>query len=73
MQQRDTQEKEIRALALQAAATWAVGYGQVNREETDLVLEAAREFEIYIKDGTIPSDFEDDLDIHGPGGTGPGR
>ena len=71
--QRDTQEKEIRALALQAAATWAVGYGQASRASTDQILEVARDFESYIEEGRIPSDKEDDLDIHGPGGTGPGR
>ena len=60
----DTQEKEIRALALQAAATWATAS---ERTATDMVLEVARDFEIYIKDGTIPSDHEDDLDIDGTG------
>ncbi len=58
------QEKEIRALALQAAATWATAS---ERTATDMVLEVARDFEIYIKDGTIPSDHEDDLDIDGTG------
>ena len=60
----DTQKKEIRALALQAAATWSVGYG---RTATDTVLEVARDFEDYIENGTIPSDDADDLDIDGTG------
>ena len=67
--ERFTQEKEIRALALQAAATWAGGYGNV---VSDMVMDVARDFEDYIENGTIPSDKADELDLHGPGGTGPG-
>ena len=57
-------EKEIRALALQAAATWAVSWGGA---ASDTVLETARDFEDYIENGTIPSDKADDLDIDGTG------
>ena len=46
-------EKEIRALALQAAATWAISWG---RTSSDTVLETARHFATYIEEDRIPSD-----------------
>ena len=44
------QQKEIRALALQAAATWA---GSKPRIGWNTVMECARDFELYIEEGRI--------------------
>lgn len=59
----ETQEKEIRALAIQAAATWAST--GTSRAASDTVLDIARDFENYIETGNIPTDKADDLDIDG--------
>ncbi len=46
----DHQRKEIRAMALQAAATWSS-----SRSSTgwNTVMECARDFELYIEEGRI--------------------
>lgn len=59
----EAQQMEIRALAVQAAATFWANRKLVG-EDTEALLEQARQIEVYIAEGRIPGDddLDDDLD-----------